>query len=125
MIKVEFDAIGQHEVIGDFEEIPEVRKALPSNWVFNMQRDGAGNVWWFQAWLVWGGNHQIEGIDYRATYASTPWVYHARLPPAIASKYHLKIHHMHGCTAFFGVDLEEEVYMHLPQGYIRLLQNGS
>jgi hypothetical protein len=29
------------------------------------------------------------------------------------------------CTTFFGVDLEEEIYMHPPQGYFRFLQNGS
>jgi hypothetical protein len=29
------------------------------------------------------------------------------------------------CMGFLEVDLEEEIYMHLPQGYYCLLQNGS
>jgi len=29
------------------------------------------------------------------------------------------------CTAFLGVDLEEEIYMHPPQGYCRLVQTGT
>jgi hypothetical protein len=50
---------------------------------------------------------------------------HVRLALAIAAKYDLEIHQMDVCTAFLGVDLEEEIYMHPPQGYFRLLQTGS
>jgi len=32
-MKEELDAIGQHQVFGDFVELPEGRKALPSHWV--------------------------------------------------------------------------------------------
>jgi hypothetical protein len=63
-MKEEFDAIGQREVFGDFVELPEGRKALPSHWVHKIKRIGAGNVQRFEARLVCGGNHQIEGMDY-------------------------------------------------------------
>ena len=79
----------------------------------------------FKARLVWGGNHQIEGIDYQATYPPTARLGHVRLALAIAAKYDLEIHQMDVCTAFLGVDLEEEIYMHPPQGYFRLVQTGS
>ena len=124
-MKEELDTIGQHQVFGDFMELPEWRKALPSHWVCKIKRDGAGNVQRFKARLVCGGNHQIEGIDYQATYAPTARLGHVRLALAIAAKYDLEIHQMDVCTAFLGVDLEEEIYMHLLQGYFRLLQNGS
>jgi len=78
-----------------------------------------------KARLVCGGNHQIEGIDYQATCAPTTRLGHIRLALAIAAKYDLKIHQMDVCTTFLGVDLEEEINMHPPQGYFRLLQNGS
>jgi len=124
-MKEELDAIGQHQVFGDFAELPEGRKALPSHWVYNIKRDGAGNVQRFKARLVCGGNHQIEGIDYQATYAPTARLGHVRLALAIAATYDLEIHQMDVCTAFLGVDLEEEIYMHPPQGYFRLVQTGS
>ena len=116
-MKHEVDAIGQHQLFGDFVELPEGRKALPSHWVYNIKHDGAGNVQRYKARLVCGGNHQIEGIDYQATYAPTARLGHVRLPLAIAAKYDLEIHQMDICTAFLGVDLEEEIYMHPPQGY--------
>ena len=121
----ELDSIGQHQVFGDFVELPEGRKALPSHWVYKIKRDGAGNVQRFKARLVCGGNHQIEGIDYQATYAPTARLGHVRLALAIAAKYDIKIHQVDVCTAFLAVDLEEKIYMHPPQVYFRLLQNGS
>jgi hypothetical protein len=43
-MKEELDAIGQHQVFGDFGECPEGRKALRSHWVYKIKRDGAANV---------------------------------------------------------------------------------
>ena len=124
-IKQELAAIGQHHVFGDFVELVEGRKALPSHWVYKIKHNGAGNVQRFQARIVCGGNYQIEGIDYQATYAPTARLGHVRLALAIAAKYDLKIHQTNVCTAFLGVDLEEEIYMHPPQGYFGLVQTGS
>jgi len=105
-------------------ELPEGRKASPSNWVYKIKRDGAGNVQRFKARLVCGGNHQIKGIDYQATYALTAHLGHVTLALAITIKYDLEIHQMDVCMAFLGVDLEEEINMHLPQGYLCWLQTG-
>jgi len=120
-MKEVLDAIGQHQVFGDFVELPEGRKALPSHWVYKIKRDGAGNVQRFKAMLVCRGNHQIEGIDYQATYAPTARLGHIWLAVAITAKYNLEIHQMDLCTAFLGVDLEEENYMHPLQGYFRFV----
>jgi len=123
-MKEELDAICQHQVFGDFVEHLEGRKALPSHSVYKIRRNGAGNVQRFKARLVCGGNHQIEGIDYQATYAPTARLGHVRLALAIAAKYNLEIHQMDVCTAFLAVDSEEEIYMHPPQGYFCLVQTG-
>jgi hypothetical protein len=115
-MKHELDAIAQHKVFGDFVELSEGRMALPSHRVYKIKRDGAGNVQRFKARLVYRGNHQIEGIDYQAAYAPTVPLGHVRLALAIATKYDLEIHQINICLAFLGVDLEEEIHMHPPQG---------
>ena len=43
----------------------------------------------------------------------------------IAAKKDLEIHQIDVFTAFLGVDLEEEINMHLLQGYCCLVQTGS
>jgi hypothetical protein len=123
-MKAELDAIGQHQVFEDFVEFPKGRKALPSHWVYKIKRDGVGNVQRLKTRLGCGGNHQIEGVNYQATYAPTARMGHIRLALTIAAKSNLEIHQMDGRTAVLGVDLEEEIYMHTPQGYFCLLQTG-
>ena len=115
----ELQAIHDHGVFGDgeFVDLPEGRRALPSHWVYKVKRDGAGTIQRFKARLVCGGNHQQEGIDYKETYAPTARLSHVRLALAIAAKYGLELQQMDFCTAFLGVPLEEEIYMVPPQGY--------
>jgi hypothetical protein len=106
-------------------ELPEGRKALPSRQVYKIKHNGAGNAQRFKARRVCGGNHQIEGIDYQATYSPVTRLGHIRLALAIVAKYYLEIAEMDVCMASFGVDLEDEIYMHQPQGYLCLIQHGS
>jgi hypothetical protein len=64
---------------------------------------------------------EIEGINYQATYAPSARLGHSWLELAIAAKYDLEIQQTHFFTALLGVDLQEEVYMHPPQGYFHLV----
>ena len=107
----ELQAIYDHEVFGDgeFVDLPEGRRALPSHWVYKVKRDGTGNIQRFKARLVCRGNQQ-EGIDYQEAYAPTARLSHVRLALAIAAKYGLEVQQMDVCTAFLGVPLEEEIY---------------
>jgi len=98
---------------------------MPSGCVYKIKRDGVGNVQWFKAMLVCGGNHQIIGVNYQATYAPTARLGHIRLALAISPKYDLEIHQMDVCMVFLGVNWEGQIYMQLPQGYFCLVQTGS
>jgi hypothetical protein len=74
---------------------------------------------------VCGGNRQIEGIDYKATYVLTTHMGHFCLALLTISQYNFEIYDIDVCTAFLGVELEEEICMHSLQGYVCLLQNVS
>jgi hypothetical protein len=77
-----------------------------------IKHDRAGNVQWFKARLVCGGNHQIEGINYQATYAPIARLGHVRLALVIATKHDLKMHQMDTFMTFLGVDLQKEINIH-------------
>jgi hypothetical protein len=111
--------------LGDFVELSERRIALVSHWVYKIKRDGAGNVQRNKPRLLYGGNHEIEGIDYQAMYDLTAHFGQVWQALAVAAKYDVAIHQMDVYTAFLGDDLDEEIYLNPTQGYFRLLQTGS
>jgi hypothetical protein len=45
----ELSAIDQHKVFGDLMELPEDRKAIPSDWVYKVKPEGAGSIHRFKA----------------------------------------------------------------------------
>jgi len=105
-MKLELDTTGQHRIFGHFVALPERGKTLPSHLVSKIKCDGTGNVQRFKGRLVCGGSHQIDHIDYQATYPPTAQLGHIALALAIAAKYDPEIHQMDVSTAFFGNKLE-------------------
>jgi hypothetical protein len=81
-------------------EIPEGTQPVPSDWVYNIEHDGAGNLQRFKASLACTGNHKIEGIDYQDTDALTARLGHIRQPLVISSNYDLVILQQDICTTF-------------------------
>ncbi|GJU90579.1 zinc finger, CCHC-type containing protein, partial [Tanacetum coccineum] len=77
-----------------------------------------GTVEKFKARLVIQGFKQKSGIDYFDTYAPVACISTIRLLIAMASIHSLIIHQMDVKTAFLNGELEEEVYMNQPLGFI-------
>ncbi|MBC7870646.1 MAG: DDE-type integrase/transposase/recombinase [Chitinophagaceae bacterium] len=126
-IREELESIKEHEVFADGKlvELPKGRNAIPSHWVFKAKRNENGNITRYKARLVAGGNRQVQDVDYSAVYAPTARMSHVRLVLALAAIYDLEIHQMDVMTAFLGGALEEEIYMHPPQGFFRYQSNVS
>ncbi|GJW90879.1 zinc finger, CCHC-type containing protein [Tanacetum coccineum] len=72
----------------------------------------------FKARLVIQGFRQKERIDYFDTYALVTRITTIRLLLALASIHNLVIHQMDVKTAFLNGDLDEEVYMKQPEGFV-------
>ncbi|KAJ9553006.1 hypothetical protein OSB04_017051 [Centaurea solstitialis] len=77
-----------------------------------------GSIDKFKARLVIQGFRQQEGIDYFDTYAPVARISTIRLLIALGAIHNLVIHQMDVKTAFLNGDLEEEVYMKQPEGFI-------
>ncbi|GJW37639.1 zinc finger, CCHC-type containing protein [Tanacetum coccineum] len=77
-----------------------------------------GTIEKLKARLVIQGFKQKLGIDYFDTYAPVAHINTIRLLIAMASIHNLIIHQMDVKTAFLNGELEEEVYINQPQGFI-------
>ena len=77
-----------------------------------------GTIDKYKARLVVKGFRQKEGLDYFDTYSPVTRITSIRLLIALAAVYDLQIHQMDVKTAFLNGELEEEIYMEQPEGFI-------
>ena len=101
-------------------DLPEGSKPIGCKWVFRRKYNSDGSLQTFKARLVAKGFKQKEGIDYFDTYAPVARITSIRVLMSLASIYGLYVHQMDVKTAFLNGDLDEEVYMEQPEGFVML-----
>ncbi|PWA92773.1 zinc finger, CCHC-type [Artemisia annua] len=99
-------------------DLPPGCKPLGCKWIFKKKMKVDGTIEKFKARLVIQGFKQKSGIDYFDTYAPVARISTIRLLIALASIQNLIIHQMDVKTAFLNGELDEEVYMNQPHGFI-------
>uniref|UniRef100_A0A2N9H138 Reverse transcriptase Ty1/copia-type domain-containing protein n=1 Tax=Fagus sylvatica TaxID=28930 RepID=A0A2N9H138_FAGSY len=99
-------------------DLPPGSKPIGCKWVFRRKYNTDGSLQTFKARLVAKGFRQKEGIDYFDTYAPVARIASIRVLLALASIFNLYVHQMDVKTAFLNGDLDEEVYMEQPEGFI-------
>nr|GEZ53369.1 hypothetical protein [Tanacetum cinerariifolium] len=93
-------------------------KPLGCKWIFKTKPKVDETIEKFKARLVIQGFRQKSMIDSFDTYAPVTRISTIRLLIAMASIHNLIIHQMDVKTAFLNGELDEEVYMNQPQGFI-------
>ena len=86
--------------------------------MFKVKTNADGEIERYKARLVAKGFSQVEGIDYTETFAPVAKYGSIRCVLALAAQLDLEVHQMDVKTAFLNGDLEEEIYMRQPPGYI-------
>ncbi|GJR40639.1 zinc finger, CCHC-type containing protein [Tanacetum coccineum] len=99
-------------------DLPPGCKPLGCKWIFKRKMKVDETIDKFKARLVIQGFRQKEGIDYFNTYAPAARITTIRLLLALAAINNLVIHQMDVKTSFLNGDLDEEVYMRQPEGFI-------
>ncbi|GJZ49493.1 zinc finger, CCHC-type containing protein [Tanacetum coccineum] len=99
-------------------DLPPSCKPLGCKWIFKRKLKVDGTIEKFKARLVIQGFKQKSGIEYFDTYAPVARISTIRLLIAKASIHNQIIHQMDVKIAFLNGDLDEEVYMNQPQGFI-------
>src|SRR3954470_15887437 len=94
------------------------RKAVENKWIFKNKTDADGNVTVYKARLVAKGFRQIQGVDYDETFSPVAKLKSVRIMLAIAEYYDYEIWQMDVKTAFLNGDIDEELYMMQPKGFV-------
>ena len=96
------------------EREPHMRP-IKNKWVLKLKRDDKG-IPRYKARLVAKGFTQIPEIDFKETYAPVAGMTTIRLFLSIANKHDLELLQFDVRTAFLYGELEEEIFMEMPDG---------
>ncbi|GJZ85465.1 zinc finger, CCHC-type containing protein, partial [Tanacetum coccineum] len=99
-------------------DLPPGCKPLGCKWIFKRKMKLNGTIDKFKARLVIQGFRQKEGINYFNTYAPVARITTIRLLLTLAAIHNLVIYQMDVKTTFLNSDLDEEVYMKQPKGFV-------
>ena len=121
----ELKSLHSNSVLGPTVKTPPPgRKSVSSKWVFAIKRDENGSIIRYKARLVARGFTQRQGIDYDRTFA--PVMKQSLLRAVLAEANHedWDIDQIDIKTAFLYGEIDEEIYLKLPDGNIHLLQRA-
>ena len=99
-------------------DLPDGRKAVENKWIFKTKTDADGNVIVYNARLVAKGFRQIQGDDYDETFSPVAMLKSIRILLAIAAYFDYEIWQMDVKTAFLNDNVEKELYMMQPEGFV-------
>ena len=102
----------------DLVELLAGRKPIGSKWVFKKKMTVEGKVEKYKAWLVAKGYSQVPGIDFGDIFSPVAKVTSIRLRLSLAAAFDFEIEQMDVKTTFLHGDLEEEIYMKQPEGFM-------
>nr|KAJ0201031.1 hypothetical protein LSAT_V11C600318230 [Lactuca sativa] len=113
----EIDSI-MHNNTWVLADLPPCCKALGCKWILKRKMKVDGTIDKYKARLVIQGFRQKEGIDFFDTYAPVARISTIRLLLALAATHNLMIHQIDVKTSFLNGDLDEEIYMKQPEGFV-------
>lgn len=104
--------------VWDLVDLPEGRKSIGNKWVLKIKRKADGSVERYKARLVAKGFTQVEGVDYEETFSAVVRFASIRIILAMVASFDLELYQMDVKTAFLNGELDEEIYMDQPAGFV-------
>ena len=89
-------------------------------WFYKTKFTAKGQIEKYKSRLVAKGFNQLEGIDYNETFSPIAQMNNIRTILSIASSYKWEIHQIDVKSVFLNGDLNEEIYMQQPPGFINV-----
>src|SRR4051812_37375628 len=107
-----------HNQVWNLVHQPNGARTIECKWIFKKKTDMDGNVQIHKARLVAKGFRQVQGIDYNETFSLVSMLKSVRIILAIAAFFDYEIWQMDVKTTFLNGNLEEDVYMIQPEGFV-------
>jgi hypothetical protein len=98
--------------------LPKDKKTIGCKWVYKVKHNADGSVSRYKARLVAKGYAQTYGIDYEETYSPIAKMTIVKTIIVMAVAKGWSLYQMDVKNAFLDGDLQEEVYMEQPPGYV-------
>ena len=100
----------------DIVELPEGRHPIGFKWVFKIKHDNRGETRRYKARLCGQGFSQQEGVDYGEIFSPLVRFESVRVLLAIAARDNLEALQFDVSTAYLNSNLQETMYMRIPDG---------
>lgn len=99
-------------------DLPKGSKLVGSKWIFRKKLRPDGSIDKFKAMLVIKGFTQKKGVDFFDTFSPVIKIGTIRTLMALAAIHDLIVHQIDVKTAFLNGDLEEEINIAQPEGFV-------
>eukprot|EP00253_Pinus_taeda_P018596 PITA_18596 len=117
-MKDEMMALGKNGTC-DLVELPKDRKTVGCKWVFKLKRGVNDMEDRYKARLVAKGFSQKAGIDFHEIFSPVVKIVSIRIVLALVALFDLELQQLDVKTAFLHGDLDEEIYMEQPEGFVQ------
>ena len=107
-----------HNHTWELVDLPLGSTPLGCKWIFKRKMKTDGSIDKYKARLVAKGYKQQEGFDYFDTYSPVTRITSIRMLIAISALHGFEIHQMDVKTTFLNGELDEEIYMQQPKGFV-------
>jgi hypothetical protein len=113
----EMEALDKNEA-WDLVEFPTRRNPIGNKWVFKRKLNAEGKVEKYKSQLVAKGYSQVEGIDFGEIFSHVVKLTSIRFLLHVVVAFDFEVEQMDVKTTFLHGDLEEEIYMKQPEGFV-------
>jgi hypothetical protein len=114
----EMDALEKNKT-WDLVELPKDRRVVGCKWVYKLKKGVDGRNERYKARLVAKGYSQMEGIDFHEIFSPVVKLVSICAMLALVSLSDLELEQLDVKTTFLHGDLDEEIYMEQPEGFVQ------